>query len=50
MFAGVAIEPGNIAFYSSKPFGMPAFASAVARAFIQPSRKALSSDGGLDLP
>ena len=34
----------------SNPFGMLAFASAAARAFSQPSRKALSSAGGLDLP
>jgi hypothetical protein len=34
----------------SKPFGMLALVSAAARAFIQPSRNALSSDGGLDLP
>src|SRR4029079_4252834 len=34
----------------SKPFGIFAFASAAARAFIQPSRNALSSDGGFDLP
>ena len=36
--------------YYSNPFGMLAFVSAAARAFIQPSRNALSSDGGLDLP
>ena len=33
----------------SKPFGMLALVSAAARAFIQPSRKALSSEGGLPL-
>ena len=33
----------------SKPFGMAALSSAAARAFIQPSRKALSSEGGLPL-
>src|SRR3978361_1990378 len=36
--------------YCSKPFGILALASAAARAVIQPSRKALSSDGGLALP
>src|SRR6476620_4644983 len=34
----------------SNPFGMLALVNAAARAFIQPSRNALSSDGGLDLP
>src|SRR5215207_3585056 len=37
-------------YYCSKPSGMLALVSAAARAFIQPSRNALSSDGGLDLP
>ena len=36
--------------YCSKPFGILALANAAARAVIQPSRNALSSDGGLALP
>src|SRR3954447_10140687 len=33
----------------SKPLGMLAFVSAAARAFIQPARNSLSSEGGLPL-
>ena len=52
------IHPGMLFAYEPKqkwprysnPFGMLALASAAARAFIQPSRNALSSDGGLLLP
>src|SRR5213596_166094 len=46
---GVRLRPERQRQYYSKPFGIFAFARAVARAFIQPSRKALSSDGGLPL-
>ena len=38
-----------LALDHSKPFGMLALASAAARAFIQPSAKAFSSEGGLPL-
>src|SRR5690348_14503902 len=44
------LRPERQKQYYSKPFGIFALASASARAFIQPSRNALSSDGGLDLP
>src|SRR5947208_9008335 len=46
---GVRLGPERLRRYYSKPFGIFALASVAARAFIQPSRKALSSDGGLAL-
>src|SRR5437870_10443863 len=47
---GVCLRSDRAKQCYSKPFGMFALFSAAARAFIQPSRNALSSDGGLDLP
>ena len=43
----VVPRPGNYQY--SNPLGMFALASAAARAFIQPSRNAFSSEGGLFL-